>query len=287
MIAILLAILVAFIWAFGDVQYSKVSKKHDKRNIFFYTYCIRSIIYLGIVIIWKPSILGTFQPKVLQSMLPIIMCDLFASLTINMAVTNGKLSVVSPIMASYPMIDILLGTLLLKEDISMVEVMLVVIISISIILLARNQKSNRKVPHPKKGILFSILYMLLSAFSIYFEKKIYNTNYTVFDLYYYKGSIYVLASLFFAITISMTKTKMKKPSLDFLKGCGLTPLGNVIDSFSLNIGDMTIVTPISSLYAIITNFASRYYLKEKISTKDKLYIYLILVCTFTLILLKI
>jgi drug/metabolite transporter (DMT)-like permease len=287
MLGILLAISVAIIWSIGEVNYSNVSKKYDHKNIYLYTFLLRAIIYMSVVIIFSRSLIGTFNYLVFITTLPIIMCDLFASLTINVAVTNGKLAVVSPIMASYPALDILLGMLLLKEKVTPLEISLSLLITIAIIILAKNQKETQKVPHPEKGIIFSILYMLLAGLSIYFEKSIYISDFTVYDLYYYKGMIYICTSLFFAFKIFRTSTKMKKPTIDIIKGCGLTPIGNVIDSFALNFGSMTIVTPISSLYAVITNFISRYYLKEKVTILEKICIATIIISTLTLIILTI
>lgn len=287
MIGILLAILVAIIWSIGEVNYSKVSKKYDRTNIYMYTYLLRAIIYISVVILFKRSLLGTFNYEVLTATLPIIICDLLASLVINIAVTNGKLAIVSPIMASYPVLDILLGMTLLKEQVTILELSLSIGISIAIIILARNQKKTRKVRNPKKGILFSVFYMLLAGLSIYFEKSIYVTSYTAYDLYYYKGMIYIITSIFFAVVINLTNGKMKKPSFDIIEGCGLTPIGNVLDSFSLQLGDMAIVTPISSLYAVITNFISRYYLKEKVTSTEKIGISFIIAATIILIILKI
>lgn len=287
MLGIFIAILVAIIWALGDVNYSKISNKYDKANVYLYTYLLRAVIYIGVVFIFQRSIIGTFNKDILLSTLPIIMCDMFASLVINLAMTNGKLSIVSPIMASYPAVDVLLGTILLKEKISIIEIILVVIINISIIILAMNQKKSKKIPHPKIGIVFSILYMLLVSFSIYFEKTNYIHKITIYDLYYYKGSIYIIASTIFAIIIAFTSKKMSPLNKDIIKGCSLTPIGNVLDSIALSIGDISIITPISSLYAAITNFISRFYLKEKITIREKICIGLVILCTLTLIILKI
>ena len=107
--------------------------------------------------------------------------------------------------------------------------------------------------------------MLLVAFSTYFEKSAYIGNYTVYDLYYYKGIVYTFVSVVFAMIVIVTPSKMKEIKSDILKGCGLTPLGNVLYSFALSFGSITIVAPLSSLYSVITNLISRIVLKEKIS----------------------
>lgn len=287
MLGILFAILVAIIWSIGEVHYSKVSKKYEKNNVYYYTFLLRTILYSGIVFLLKRDLIGSFSLNIFLSIIPVIICDMTASLVINPAMTNGKLSVVSPIMASYPVIDIVLGIILLNERITMIENILVVLISLSIIILAMNQKKTRKAPHPKRGIFFSFLYMILVALSIYFEKKNYNSNITIYDLYYYKGIIYFLVSIYFAGKIKRIHKKIKRINLELIKGCGLTPIGNVLDSVALNLGDMAIITPISALYAVITNLISRFILKEKTSIKERVCIACIIISTLILIILKI
>ena len=64
MIGILLAILVAIIWSLGEVNYSKASKKYDHRNIYVYTFLLRAIIYIGVVIIFRRNLIGTFHKNI-------------------------------------------------------------------------------------------------------------------------------------------------------------------------------------------------------------------------------
>ena len=284
-IGIVFSIIVAILWSLGEVNYSNISKQYDRHNIYMYSYLFRAIIYISVVLIFDFSLIGTFNTNVFINVLPIILCDLVASLLINIAVANGKLSVVSPIMAAYPVLDIILGALLLTEDVSSVNLFLVGLICISIIVLAFSQKKSKRAPHPIKGIIFAIMYMLLVAFSTYFEKSIYISNFSVYDLYYYKGIVYTFASLLFAIIVVVTPTKMKNIDVSILKGCGLTPIGNVLYSFALQASTITIVAPLSSLYSVITNIISRIILKEKITIEERVCIGLIIVCTLLLIIL--
>ncbi len=275
MLSILLAIQVAIIWSLGDVNYSKISKKYDRNSIYLYTFLLRTIIYLGVVLIFDKSIIGTFNKETFIATIPVILCDLSATLVINLAMKNGKLSIINPIMASYPIVSIILGIFFLQEKVSIYENIIVGIIK------------SEKAPHPNLGILFSLLYMILVAFSIYFEKKNYISRLTIFDLYYYKGAIYFLVSLYFIIKLIIGHKKLKLINFSIIKGCGLTPIGNVLDSFALNMGDMSIITPISSLYAVFTNLISRFILKEKTSIKERICIGLIILSTLTLIIIRI
>ena len=65
----------------------------------------------------------------------------------------------------------------------------------------------------------------------------------------------------------------------------ITPIGNSFYSFALNYGDMMVVTPLSSIYSVITNITSRKVLKEKITKKESICIGLILVSTITLLIM--
>ena len=117
-------------------------------------------------------------------------------------------------MAAYPVVDIFLGLILLKEKIGIVEILLSIVIAISIIFLALNQKKSKHAPHPTKGIIFSIIYMLLVSFSVYFEKSAYIGDLSVFELYLFKGFVYLAASILFMSIVGITPVKFKKPNID-------------------------------------------------------------------------
>ena len=286
-IGLILAMLVALFWSLGEISYSHLARSLDRANVYLYQYLTRSLLYLTVVIICDVGLFGRFSFDHFLVFLPIILCDLFGSYVINIAMSNGKLTVVSPIMSAYPIIDILLGIALLKERISLPEILLSIVIAISIIVLASRQKKTKSAPHPIKGIVFSVIYMLLVAFSIYFEKNAYMGEFHVYELYFYKGLVYLLTSGLFMLIIGVAPVKLKRPNKEILMGTGITPLGNIMNSFALNFGNMVIVTPISSLYSVITNFISRKVLKEKMSYVESICVTLILSCTLLLILFEI
>lgn len=284
-LGIFFAILVAIFWSVGEIGYSRLAKSLDRANTYLHQYLARSIIYLLVVLIFRASLFTSFDFDHFLVFLPIIACDLVGSYVINIAASNGKLSVVSPIMASYPIVDIFLGIIILKEKIGVLEIVLSLIITISIVLLALKQKKSKTAPKPVKGIIFAVCYMLLVAFSVFFEKSAYIGDFSMFELYYYKGIVYFFTSILFMMIVGVTPVKLKKLNKDILWGCCVTPMGNVLNSFALTFGNMIIVTPISSMYSVLTNFLSRKVLKEKVSIKESICISLILLCTIALIIL--
>lgn len=286
-LSLIFAIFVAIFWSCGEIAFSKLSKNVDRHNVYFYQYITRSILYLLVVVIFNVFLFANFNHNHFLTFLPIITCDLFATYVANHAVYNGKLSVISPIMASYPIVDIMLGLILLKEKIGLLEIILSIIIAISIIVLATSQKKSKNSPHPIRGIIFAIIYMLLVAVSIYFEKSAYLDNFSVYHLYFYKGLVYLGAGALFLFIIGVSPTKIKKPNKMIILGAGITPIGNILNSFALQFGKMVIVTPISSMYSVLTAFLSRKVLKEKVSLRENICISTILLSTILLIIMGI
>ena len=284
LLGLFFALLVAIFWSLGEISYSRLVRNVDRANVYLYQYLTRSVLYLLVALIFNASLFGSFSFDHFFVFLPVIACDLFASYVVNIAVANGKLSVVSPIMAAYPIIDIFLGLIIFKESIGVVEILLSIVIASSIVMLASRQKKTKNAPHPLKGVIFSLCYMLLVAFSICFEKSAYIGDFSVYELYFYKGIVYLLTSGVFMLFIGVTPVKLKKPNKDILLGTGITPIGNVLNSFALSFGNIIIVTPISSMYSVLTNFLSRKVLKEKLSFIESICISSILICTLLLIL---
>ena len=89
------------------------------------------------------------------------------------------------------------------------------------------------------------------------------------------------------LIIGITPVKIKKPNKEILLGSGITPIGNIINSFALSFSNVIIVTPISSMYSVLTNFLSRKVLKEKLTLEESICIGLILLCTIALIIIGI
>ena len=280
---VILALLVAILWSLVEVEYTKIYKKIDRSNIYFYQFFTRTIIYFLTVVIFDASIISSFNSEKLFVFLPIVLCDLIASVVINFAVVNGKLSVVSPIMASYPALDIIFGLLILGEKMDILTIVLVNVIALSIVVLASNSKKNDSSPHFLIGIFFAFIYTFLIAFSTIFEKNVYNLSYSVYEFYYYKSLIYFLVSILFALVIFVSPVKIKRPTKDILKGSVLTPLGNVLYSFAISFGNVIVVTPVSSIYSMFTSIMSTRVLKERLSLKEKVCISLIIFSTIVLV----
>ena len=286
LLSIILSLLVVLLWSYGDINYSKLSSKLDKINIYFYQYLIKSLIYLLFTIIFNISLFTNFNITHFLIFSPVIFCDLAASIAIYYAVSKGKLSIVSPIMAAYPIVTIYLGIVLLHEKPIFISILLSMIITVCIIILSRTSSKDTNHKSHKRSIIYAIIYMFLIAFSTYFEKDIYNNNLSIHELYYYKGLVYLLTSLGFLIVLLLKKDKIHKLNKDIIKGSILIPVGNVFYSLAISLGDIIYISPITSMYSILTNYLSVNILKEKLSITERISISLILLSTILLIIIS-
>lgn len=61
LLSIIISLLVVIFWSFGEINYSVLSTKLDKINIYFYQYFIKSLIYLLFTIIFNISLFTSFN----------------------------------------------------------------------------------------------------------------------------------------------------------------------------------------------------------------------------------
>lgn len=106
MVSILVAILVAILWAVGEVYMAKDSVSKNRRVIIFYQYLGMSILYFGTVLILSPSTFSTFSWSRFFRFMPAALANIIGMVFYTKAIKSGKLSVVSPVMAAYPIINV-------------------------------------------------------------------------------------------------------------------------------------------------------------------------------------
>ena len=87
--------------------------------------------------------------------------------------------------------------------------------------------------------------------------------------------------------IGIAPVRLKRPNKEIIQGTAITPIGNVLNSFALHFGNIVVVTPISSMYSVLTSYISRKVFKEKLMLNESICISLILICTILLIIIGI
>lgn len=136
MVSILVAILVAILWAVGEVYMAKDSVSKNRRVIIFYQYLGMSILYFGTVLILSPITFSTFSWSRFFRFMPAALANIIGMVFYTKAIKSGKLSVVSPVMAAYPIINVFLGFFILKEDVGMISFLAAICITVAIVVMS-------------------------------------------------------------------------------------------------------------------------------------------------------
>lgn len=286
MISIFVAILVAILWAVGEVYMAKDSMLKNRRVLIFYQYLGMSILYFGTVLILSPSTFSTFSLSHFFRLMPVALANIIGMVFYTKAIKSGKLSVVSPVMAAYPIINVFLGFFILKEDVGMISFLAAICITIAIVIMSFLQ--TKKTAQGKAfniGLVAAVIYMVIVAFATYLEKWAYVDGLSITDCFFYFGICYLLSAIGVLIYLKTKKISFHKITKDTVLGIGGTDFGNLFSSVALYGSSMAIVTPIMAMYTVLTNYLSRSILKEKISFWQSICITVIILCTLLILIL--
>ena len=286
MVSILVAILVAILWAVGEVYMAKDSVSKNRRVIIFYQYLGMSILYFGTVLILSPSTFSTFSWSRFFRFMPAALANIIGMVFYTKAIKSGKLSVVSPVMAAYPIINVFLGFFILKEDVGMISFLAAICITIAIVVMSFLQtKGTSQGKALNIGLVAAVIYMIIVAFATYLEKWAYVDGLTLMDCFYYFGICYLLSAIGVLTYLKLKKISFHKITKDTVLGIGGTDFGNLLSSVALYGSSMSVVTPIMAMYTVLTNYLSRSILKEKLSFWQSICIAIIILCTLLILIL--
>lgn len=286
MMSIFVAIFVAILWAIGEVYMTKDSVSQNRKVLIFYQYLGMAILYFGTVLLFSSQTFLTFSWYHFFRMMPVALANIIGMVFYTKAIQKGKLSVVSPVMAAYPIINVFLGFFILKEDVGFLSFLAAICIALAIVWMSFLQtKGSSKGKTLNIGLLAAVIYMIIVAFATYLEKWAYVDGFTIMDCFYYFGICYFLSSVGVYVYLRIHKIPLYKITKDTLLGIGGTDFGNLLSSVALHGSSMSLVTPIMAMYTILTNFLSRSILKEKISFWQSLCITIIILCTLLILIL--
>lgn len=281
MLTVFLALICAFLWGYSEVKHKEASANYAILNYILYIYIFQVLAYLSFTLIFSSASFKRFDIRIYKFILPFVLVVFIANIIYNYCIKSDKVSLVSPILASDPVFVVIIGLLFLKEKHSILSVIAIVIICISIFSLNFIVKKDHK--KTKKIALFlASVYAFLMAITATIEKSIYLAGYTIADMFFH----YALLLIVLIITIYIylkVKKNLKKPNGTLLKSVIATNIGNVIYSFLISSSYISLVVPITGLYSVVTQILAQTMLKEKLSIKQKVFVYLIIAATILLL----
>lgn len=283
MTTIIIALIIAFIWGLGEIFYKKTTEHFNSINILFYTYVFEIIVYLLFVLIFDISAFTRFNLRIFIYILPMFLISTFLGNILYLtSIKNGNLSIISPILASDPVYTVLIGITLFQEKLSVVSFILLVIICSSICAL--NFVSSKTKEKTKKiAIFLASLYAFVVAITTTLEKSVYLSGFKVTDFYFHTAILLIIMVIIMIIVMKIKHIKFLKPNKDLILSNSLSRGGYFLHSYLLSTSYISVVSPLTGLYSVVTHVLAVKILKEKLTIKQNICVFLIIISTILLL----
>ena len=185
---------------------------------------------------------------------------------------KGNLSVVSPISASWAIITTLLAVFLFKEQLTPLQIIGIAVVFVGIFLASANLAELKKsIKHGRhNGVMDGVLSMIAWGITYALIKPIVAAAGPIMALLLVRA---VAISALFS-WVGLTKTKISLPArliFLFLIIAGLLDfLGFMTFNFSITTEFVSIVSPIAATYPAVTVMLAYIFLKERVTTNQKI-----------------
>jgi len=208
------------------------------------------------------------------------------------ATKYGKVAITSSIQKSKVVVTFLLGIIILKENCTILQLMVSGILIVLSIMVAKNNETNTSKIDKKleqKAIIYSYGFVLFNGISN-FINKIYVTEYQnpLYVVFNYAVIIIIGIFTYCLITRRWDYIDIRKINTRryFILQSLLDVSSSILDRFALLDGDVSVISVISTSSIVITVIASRVILKEKISYKKYFMMLGIFICVLILTVIK-
>ncbi len=288
----LFALLTTFAWGTADLFYKKGSDSNDK-----YSH-IKIVIMVGLVMgihgFWY-MLSNDLQFSLFQLVryFPVSLCYILSMTIGYVGLRYIELSISSPIQNSSGVVTAILLFIFFKQDLSWLEIVAIMIISVSVFALAylekkkedeelalNNVKVDRKYQIGFLAILFPILYCIIDGLGS-FADAIYLDEMALISendaLLAYEFTFFLCAIIAF-----IYYTIVKKQKFNFIKernkgfAAIFETIGQFFYVFAMS-GKAIIAAPLIAAYSIVSILLSRIFLKEKLTKKQYIIIFFVII----------
>lgn len=282
-------LLSTVISGFTSIALKKCSNNEPKRIAIMGLLSYHSIMII-VSLIAYPKFITQLNIIDMIKMLPGIIIQSIGFYCAISATKYGKIAITSSIQKAKVVVTFLLGIIILKENCTMLQLIISIILVILSIIVSKNKdNSNVDKKIEQKAILYSWGFVFFNGISN-FINKIYVTEYQspLYVVFNYAVIIIIGILVYCLITkqwnyIDIREINSKKY---FIMQSLLDASSSIFDRFALLDGNVSAISVISTSSIVITILASRLILKEKISWKKYLMILGIFICVLILALIK-
>ncbi len=284
-------ILSTVVNGFTAIAMKKCSNNEPKRIAIMGLISYHSIMLITSLIIC-PSFIIKLNLLDIAKMLPGVILQSIGFYCFIASTKYGKVAITTSIQKAKVVVTFLLGIIILREDCTMLQVVVSAILVILSILVAKGkEKSSTEIDKnaQRKAILFSYGFLLFNGTSN-FLNKIYVTHFEnpLYVIFNYAVIIIIGVLLYCLITknwdyIDIRKMNNKKY---FIMQSLLDSSSSIFNRFSMLDGNISVISVIETSGIVVTILASRFILKEKVTWRKYLMIAGIIVCTTILAVIK-
>ena len=277
-------LLSTIISGFTAIALKKCSNNEPKRIAIMGLLSYHSIMIL-VSIVTHPEFITRLNIIDMLKMLPGILMQSIGFYCLIASIKYGKVSITTSIQKAKVVVTFLLGIIILKENCTILQMVISIILVVLSILVARDKNNITDRKLEKKAIMYSWGFVLFNGVSS-FINKIYVTEFQspLYVLFNYAIIIMIGIFIYCLITkqwnyIDIRKINAKK---FFILQSILDASSSIFDRFALLDGNVSVISVISTSSIVVTILASRFILKEKVSWKKYLMILGIFICVLTL-----
>ena len=282
-----LCLISAIFSGFTSVAMKKCSKDNNSISLALIGMIISDIVYV-ILCVFMTDVISSFSIINLIKIAPLTMIQALGYICGILAVKYASVSTVAPIRKGNTVVTLILGILILKDSLNILQLIFSIILIILTILLAKGE--NNKIDKSKtKGIISAYGFVVFNGIAGFLNKLYINIFHDPLIVVFYYGLMGIILVLLYCLfTNNLKNLDISKINFKgyFLLHSLLDLGANLCQRFSLIEGQVSTVSVITSSSIVITILASRFILKEKITLKKYIMILGIFICVLGLALLK-
>ena len=304
---IVLAILCMVLSAIHEIIGKEIAnRKIDSETMFINTYMFLGVFKIILITVTIGQAFD-FRPLMLLLLVPNIIISAAVNYLYLKSLRLLPISVVVPVYLIYYPISMIFGVGFLKEQITTMQLIAIIIIFLMILIMSVNTSKSRlnkglnsehaEVSHKKftlqlgdisKGLVYILTAGLLNAVLIILDKNAYNSGLRVDEMILFGGMAnIIIAFIFYKIT--KTKYRLRLDTYKYtltslmLVTIGIKFLSNISYVTAMKLGNATTIIPITASNILLVAILSSYYLKEKIKKSDYACIFIFLICIIILV----
>ncbi len=251
-------------WGGADFFGAFASRKVGHFITLFWAYVVAFFVTL-VYLLFSPQSFN-LSPEMIGILALVGLLQAVALMFFYKGLEVGLVSVVSPIASSYSLIVVLLGIILLKEQLTTLQglAILLIILGVPLVSVNLNELLRNRANLFQKGIKEAFISFFTWGFSYFLLTPVVREAGwfwpTLVDIFFI-----VLFLLIWGLLARNKFLNFQRPSLLAIFSDGfLTSVGYLAYSIGLLYSLVSIVTPVSTIFPVVTIILARIFFKEKL-----------------------